>query len=159
MAIPVEHVAATLVAFLAQLKEGQCDAMHANGIDFEIGEDMEITVSVIAPSGLNSITRTTTQITGGRTDTTEQPDKLVTETSDAATNVTETGPASSTTTQTKVEPTQSVTRTSQAKRSQTIKEEVASVSETTDNQSSTQNGSRQASGGNEMNRTTTYETQ
>lgn len=157
MAIPVTEVKATILAFLGELKAAVCEAHCDQKIDFEYDETLKITMQVIAPSGPNSLTRTTLQTDGEKVQTVEQPEKLETQTTDESVSTTLAGVGTSTTSTTRTEPEQRVTRTSQPKTSSTQKSGTAAVSETTDDQSSTQDSDRTSGGGNRQIRTTEYE--
>lgn len=147
MAIPVTQVKATILAFLDELKAAVHEGSCHHGIVFEYEEDFKITMNVIAPTGLNALERTTIQTDGEKIQSVEQPEKLETQTTDEALSTTLAGVGTSTTTTTRNEPEQRVTRSSDPKTSQTIKSSTPSVSITADEQSSTQDSFRSAGGG------------
>ena len=155
MAIPVELVKPTILAFLQQLKDAQCDA-RGLGIDTEVGEELDIEVTIIAPAGLNYIPRTTIQTTGTKEDQVINPEITIVSTDDPVTSTSEAGLATSQSIQTKTDPEQRTTRTSQPKVTETTRSAAPSVSETRDSQSSSQTSYRLSSGGNEMNESYTY---
>lgn len=153
MAIPVTEVKATILAFLGELKAAVCEAHCDQQIDFEYEETLKITMQVIAPSGPNSLTRTTLQTDGEKVQTVEQPEKLETQTTDESVSTTVAGAGTSTTSTTRTEPEQRVTRTQQPKTSTTQKSGTAAVSETTDDQDSHQDSYRNTGGGNRTTQT------
>lgn len=75
MAIPVSHVAETIVAFAKQMKQALCDAKDA-GIVLELEEDFKFRLSVISPNGMGALSRTVTQNTGEQVQIVENPDRV-----------------------------------------------------------------------------------
>lgn len=157
MAIPVTQVKATILAFLDELKAAVHEGSCSHGVAFEYDEEFKISMSVIAPTGLNSLERTTIQTDGEKIQSVEQPEKLETQTTDEAVSTTLAGAGTSTTTTTRHEPEQRVTRSTNPKSSTTVKFSTPSVTTTSDEQSSSQDSSRTSGGGNRSTRDTEFE--
>ena len=156
MAIPVSHVAETIVAFATQMKQALCDAKAA-GIVLELEENFKFRLSVISPNGLGALSRTTTQNTGEQVQIVENPDRVETQLVGEGLTTTTAGETTSTSTQTQVSPEKTTERTEDAVTETTTRSAAPSVTETAQNQETTQQSVRNAGGGNTTREDTTYE--
>ncbi len=156
MAIPVSHVAETIVAVAKQMKQALCDAKDA-GIVLELEEEFKFRLSVISPNGMNALPRTTTQNTGEQVQIVENPDRVETQLVGEGTTVSTAGEATSTSTQTQTSPEKTTHKYEDAATETTTRSAAPSVVETDQNQQTTQNSRRSADGGNSTREDTTYE--
>ena len=69
MALPVAQLSETILAIIAQMQTAQCSAATDLSVDVQFDEEIKVSVSIIAPSGLNVLSRTSTK-TGPATSTT-----------------------------------------------------------------------------------------
>jgi hypothetical protein len=156
-AIPVEDLAESLRQVVKELTHSFCLSKQ-DGIEVSImDEKVEVQLSVIAPAGLNSITRRTTTTTGEEKTITNIGKKVSTSTEESWTQSSEAAAFTSVSTTTKKDPETTTTRKNPIKSSTTVQESEPDVTVTDETQSSIQDSERTGFGGDNNERRTTYD--
>jgi len=103
MKLTMDKLAETLVALAAQLKQARCDAACDAVADLEFSEEIQITVELIAPGGLNLLETTEKSVQDPVINLTSSPETVVREENDATVSVSVAKAFTSTSTQVKTE--------------------------------------------------------
>lgn len=157
-AIPVENLAVTMQSIVREIFSGMCLSKKVDGIDVSILKDeVQVQLSVIAPAGLNSITRRTVTNTGGETTTTKTSEKVTDDTEESFTQSTKADGFISVTTTTKEDPFQKTVRKSPLKTSTTLQVSLPDTTISDETQDSEQHSDRTAFGGDTVTRRTEYD--
>ncbi len=157
MAIPVNQVEPTILAFLEQLRNAQCAASQA-GTEFELDEYIDFEMQVIAPEGLNLLPRVQLQENSGRQDSQTEAERLTTTEEGQQVTTTVTAPATSTTSDVTTSPAKTTRRTGRARTDVTTKQATPSTRTTLENPGVISMSKRQHSGGNGTTEDYTYNT-
>lgn len=158
-AIPVENLAVSLQSVIRELEKSFCLSKKEDGIEVSILKDeVQVQLSVIAPAGLNSITRRTTTTTGEERTITNTGIRVSDDVDQPFTQSSEASAFVAITTSTKADGASKTTRKNPIKTSTTVQQSEPDVTTTNEVQSSTQDSERNAFGGDTTTRTSQYDT-
>lgn len=158
-AIPAENLRAALKFIVNEIHESFCETEKDHGIEVSIvDEQIQVSLSVIAPAGSNLIQRRTTTTTGEEVTTSVTGEKISTD-EEATSTSSQTAEGYVTIgTVTKTDPEMLTTRSSPFKSSRTIQESTPDVSVTSEDSVGTQTEERQSFGQNTVTRRNQYDT-
>ena len=156
-AIPVENLAVSLQSVIRELEKSFCLSKKEDGIEVCILKDeVQVQLSVIAPAGLNSVTRRTVTTTGEERTITNTGIKVSDDVDQPFTQSSEANSFIAITTTTKDDPISKTTRKSPRKVSETTQHSEPDVTVTDETQTSVQDSNRTAFGGDIVTRKSEY---